>query len=164
MKFTIEDILRNIDPNATYSLKNDPEWIKFNSIGIDEWNSQTPKPSYQDCLDRGESMVDDGVYDDFEISMSKFLGLTTTKVFGKILDSADNKPSILLYGIVALVAVLVVLYKPNITTVTMAKNAWNRFIITAKQQRVLTKITDEDIVEFNATIDYLSLPKWLKLA
>lgn len=159
----IEDVLNNIDPKSIYTLKVDKEWEEFNGVGLDEWKSSIDRPSYQDCINVKMEMMNDGVYEDFAVSVEKFINLTGTSAFTKIIDSADDKPEILLYAIVALVGVLLSLYKPRRSTIGLAKKAWNRFTTTSRSNREATQINEEDLSEFNKVVESSSLPQWLKL-
>ena len=159
----IEDVLENIDLNCEYTLKQDDSWIEFNCIGIDEWISSTPKPSYQQCIDIKLDLERSGIYGDFQTSISKFVRIASTAIFTKILDSADDKPEILLYAIVALISLLLSLYKPSRLTLMLAVKAWGRMKKCAIVNRGVTNIEDSDIDEFNKVISVDMLPEWLKI-
>lgn len=105
----------------------------------------------------------DCIHGNFNTQLNKFIKLTKTSAFNKIIESADSKPKILIHGIIALVGVGIYLYEPNLTTIMLAKTAWGKFISYAKQYRIITSITDKDIEEYNLTVVNSNLPNWMIL-
>jgi hypothetical protein len=122
-----------------------------------------PSPSVEAVEALIKEIVDQGGAIDVNSGISAFLAIMGTAAFAKIMDAADRRAAILLYGVVAMAAMLLYLYAPSPTTGAVAIAGWNRFAIYAKRYRDLTGLVEDDILEFNAQVDALSLPQWLKL-
>jgi hypothetical protein len=165
---TLDQALHTYSPQCTYETIAVTDLDKDNIGGF--WfhsfvsgPNGVPAPDLNTLLVIADSLQKEGAGIDFATGITSFMKISQLAAFTKIIEVADQRTAITLYGQNAVSAMVFYLFSPSVSTGTLAKAAWDRFALYAKRYRSLTGITADDLDEFNKLVAEENLPDWLRL-
>lgn len=122
-----------------------------------------PEPDIQIVNVISEALQASGAGITSDEAVAGLLGLLSTTAFTKVMDAADRRAAILLYGVVSMFGLGLYMYAPGAATAVLARAGWLRFMLYAKRYNNLIEMTPEDVVEFNTRVTEAGLPTWLRI-
>lgn len=161
---TLDDVLNYYANGCSYMIVEDEDHPDFQGYWFRDFaHAELPEPSAEVVYGIRDALVSEGKGTSISDGIIAALAITQTAAFTKIIDSAEEKPAIMVYGILSFVGVGMALAIQSEATLALAKVSWNRFVGYASRYRDVTHVTDADTLAFNTLAEHLAFPMWFRL-